>query len=300
MTADKILSDLKWIFTSPPILAMSEDFFVGQKLLEQWYERDAALFAFWETHPEVLLEKFKSGSPLLGKYFEDLWTFYFEQSTYFEVLLKQEQVVINGVTLGELDYVVKDVILDEVYHLEVALKYYMSTANSADKRTWIGPNQKDHLAKKEKRILGHQLKMIAHFPEILRAPNFKGSFAVLKGYLWPFKNEKEVLYPEGYGDHYRPCISWMHFADLKRDLLVGEYYLLEKLDWLLSRSYYKEYPPINREELLEVLTLHFFNHPKRSYLIGEVDKEGCAIHYIMVLYDGFISDEFYSKGVKSF
>lgn len=276
------------------MLSAQKDFFMSEKVLKNWYHRDKDLFQYWEDHPEYLLKNQFTANPLLGKYHEALWSFYFHSSPHFKVLLEGEQVIVDGQTLGEVDYVVRDMESGAIYHLEVALKYYMSTQNTTDPTTWIGPNQKDHLEKKTSRLLMHQLGMIEYFPELSRARQFKGSFAILKGYLFPHIEQEKPVFPLNVSTNYGAKISWSHLSSFSSKKTNLKYQLLSKPDWLMSRKRYSEYPQKSQEEIIKDLKKQFISHPQKSFLLTVLNSSDEVEEYIMIMYESFFPKQIYN------
>jgi len=60
-------------------------------------------------------------------------------------------------TLGALDVLVESP--RGVEHWELAVKYFLRRAPSASWGAWLGPNERDTMAKKLKKMLGHQLPL---------------------------------------------------------------------------------------------------------------------------------------------
>lgn len=82
----------------------------------------------------------------LGKFNEYIFGQLLRASNRFEVKEQNLQFVENGVTVGEIDFLLFDKLTQRLVHLEIATKIYLKKEN-----TWVGPNLKDSLVlKKEK------------------------------------------------------------------------------------------------------------------------------------------------------
>lgn len=96
----------------------------------------------------------------LGLYFENLVAFWLEYCPLSndQLLFRNKQIHgtgNNGSTRGELDFVVNSNGL--IRHLEVAVKFYLREDN--DTQRWSGPNSRDYLERKLRRMRNHQLPM---------------------------------------------------------------------------------------------------------------------------------------------
>lgn len=79
----------------------------------------------------------------LGKMNEFLFGCLLEKSNNYEVLDRNYQFIQNGVTVGEIDFLLKDLRSQEIIHLELATKVYLSVSEG-----FVGPNMKDNLMRK--------------------------------------------------------------------------------------------------------------------------------------------------------
>lgn len=121
-------------------------------LLETWLEEQQAT-------PEIL-DTFLADvrSPRLGIYHEALWQYFLQH--YPEVTLIAHNVAVRdgGCTLGEFDYIVQHNPTQQVYHIEVATKYYLSFP-SAGGDVWFGPSLQDRFDLKASHLLNHQIQL---------------------------------------------------------------------------------------------------------------------------------------------
>jgi len=149
----QLLNDLFWVVTSLNLLNQDLPEFkeeIGIDLIE---DREKKAFSIWFQalceNPFLLESYFNSEDQLiLGKYFERLVQFFFENYPRYELLIAGKQFFDRKTTLGELDFVIRDKTKNEVLHLEVAVKYYMGYKSSPKHSMWIGPNGLDTLEKK--------------------------------------------------------------------------------------------------------------------------------------------------------
>ena len=64
-------------------------------------------------------------SSRIGFYFEALISFLLNEYPEFELIAEHLQLHQNGKTLGEIDFLYKNMNTGEITHLEVAFKYYL-------------------------------------------------------------------------------------------------------------------------------------------------------------------------------
>ena len=103
-----------------------------------------------DQNPEELnqfLGKIKSTR--LGLRFEALLWFWLQdpKNQYFQLLGHSIQSHHKGKTLGEIDFLIKNLETNKIEHWEVCLKYYLAEPDLA-LNTWIGLNPDDTLAQK--------------------------------------------------------------------------------------------------------------------------------------------------------
>lgn len=232
LSIDQLLHDLNWAINSGSILKIGIPEFEGQLLNKLINEADENLFLDWfndiKDKPENLIEFFNSDEQLiLGKYFERLLSFFFENYHQFELFYSGKQLFHGKTTLGELDFIYRDIPLDELIHLEVAVKYYMGFKNSSKHDMWIGPNGSDSLDKKMKKF-EKQLKLSENMDQLQLEINSKK--VLINGYL--FKHYKSANWP--YFSHISDENGiWMYIDEMENVIDKKGYYLImPKHSWL--------------------------------------------------------------------
>ena len=96
----------------------------------------------------------------LGTYFESLIAFWIQNASKWNLLAHDHQVRDEARTLGAFDFIVQDA--EECEHWEVAVKYYLGVNAGPDWSNWIGPNQRDRLDLKMKKMCAHQIELSRH------------------------------------------------------------------------------------------------------------------------------------------
>ncbi|MFK7757312.1 MAG: DUF1853 family protein [Flavobacteriales bacterium] len=144
---------MAWVIGSTPLMSFSPKSEAYQKLTSSWFENELnrcmPLLKKLDSDP-IELQKFvdSESRQLLGKRFELFIEYWLRHSGAYEVVLSNVQVKKELRTIGELDYVLKHLESGEVWHFEVACKYYLGFKNSALWTNWLGINAKDSLGDK--------------------------------------------------------------------------------------------------------------------------------------------------------
>ena len=98
---------------------------------------------------------------MLGKQAEYCFTHALNQSNRYQVIASTLQIQGEVATLGEIDYLIYDRKKEQVCHIELACKFYLydPTFKTQEAR-WIGPNRKDTLADKLRKLKQKQFPML--------------------------------------------------------------------------------------------------------------------------------------------
>lgn len=97
----------------------------------------------------------------LGNRLERFFSFMIQESDCYEILAENVQIIENKVTIGELDFLVKDLENNEIFHVELGGKLYLyDTAFEDELSRWIGPNRTDSLLKKIDKLNALQFPLL--------------------------------------------------------------------------------------------------------------------------------------------
>jgi len=226
-------ADLAWAIGSPSLCAPSP--LIPR---DSWFTREQDAFEAnldaLDRQPHDLAQRIGSlRDKRLGAYFEALVAFWLEQHPHYELLGRNIQVVDEGRTLGELDFVFGDG--SQVVHLEVALKYYLGLRVHG-RCYWVGPAVRDRLDIKLAKLVDKQssLAMEAACRRQLRAqglPTPTRSMIMLKGMLFcpaePPHQHADLSGRPGTS----PQWTWTSLQGLELSSL-HYWELLEKPNWL--------------------------------------------------------------------
>ena len=189
------------------------------------------------TLPDIPVEITPPQAPFrghrVGYYFESLIDHWLEQQPGVEMIAKGFQVIEEGRTIGELDFIFRDA-QGEVHHWEVASKFYLY--NSGAKKLgsqFIGPNAGDTFERKRDRLLSHQLPLGKKtFPEVTH------SAAFVKGRIFYHPKERAPTnLPEHLNKNHLHGI-WLHQSELNflEELSADQLFSIAQKPWWLSRQ----------------------------------------------------------------
>lgn len=203
-----------------------------------------ARLARWDAHPEagpaVLTQP---ANRRLGIYFESLYACLLTDILGWDLLVRNLPIRHAGITLGELDFVVRNRHTGVVEHHEIAVKFYLGyvpAGGSAGDHTgdhdvrWYGPNARDRLDLKTRRLLDEQSQRTA-LPETAIALREQGieqpqlSCIFMPGYLfYPLDSQ---VYTGKWVPVNHPRGVWA-YLDAALQMDVSHWVPLRKPHWL--------------------------------------------------------------------
>lgn len=283
---NQIVRDLYWVISSPALFetlpgsAGKRATIFNQNLFDTENNSLTEVLADLENHPEPILEHIQFGNnKLLGKYYESLVEYWLQISKRFELVDKSVQLNHNGETLGEFDFILKDKTGDKFIHLEAAGKFYLSSENKSDWKTFIGPNPNDNLKKKIEKLFNEQtqLSKTTHGKEKLSELGVSEieSAVLLKGYLfYPIKsflsdNFKIPLHSNPNHDKG----WWLRFGEIENlnALNCNQWLVLKRNNWISRAIAATENELLNTQALFIFLKSYFeYNH--YPILIASMEK----------------------------
>lgn len=223
---------MAWMCCAPQLIRGSSVFDLAAEVPEGVLDQLRGWDAEPESGPPLLTEP---AHPRLGFYFERLYQCLLVDVMGWELLAKNLQVKNTQRTLGELDFLFRNPHSGDVEHHEIAVKFYLGFPSpETGEPLWYGPNAKDRLDLKTRRLREHQ-SQLTHRPEALAALKRLGieqplaTRIYMPGYLYyPFAEEypAPLNVPEAHLRGY-----WMYLADalkVTRDHWVP----LRKPHWL--------------------------------------------------------------------
>ncbi len=98
---------------------------------------------------------------VLGKRVESFFEYCIRFSQNYEIIAKNIQVFKEKITIGELDFLIKDLPNHKIIHIELVFKFYVYDPNILNEiNRWIGPNRKDSLLEKIDKLKNKQLPLL--------------------------------------------------------------------------------------------------------------------------------------------
>ncbi len=234
-----------------------------------------------DTNPAPLLEKITSlHSRRLGLYFEALWQFFIDQDPVLELLAANLPVTNQERTLGEFDIIYYCNERRNVYHLELAVKFYLGLANVDNSLPshWWGPNCKDRLDRKLHRLFHHQCPLSSSIEGIntLRQLDCKQPLQefALKGMLfYPASSDRK---PRGVSSSHQRG-RWLSLENISACRTEDHWKILQRCHWLSPYLQTSSLPTLNQQQLIEQLEA-YFQGQERPLMICSLDSDGAVFY----------------------
>lgn len=219
-------------------------------------------------------------STRLGLYFESLWHFFLQSDPLVDLITHNLPVRDGGRTLGEFDCLYYCHARARHFHLELAVKYYLSNRqittglHTSQWREWLGPTNTDNLERKVNHLTQHQIKLGEHpiAIEALRTFNIEkpGREIEIKGYL--FQDAYDPLSPPlGHNSENSLC-HWLPVVQLPSYIAACDSFSfcqLDKPQWLapaLASAHTNTL--LGKVEITELVSRHFANGGRPVMLAG--------------------------------
>jgi hypothetical protein len=234
---------LLWAVGSAPLMVQHKSF-PFSVLNEDWFDEQVIrcwpLFEALDQQPVNLLSVLADGPQLLGKRFERLLAFFFDAHPDFEVVQQGWSIQGPGKsgTVGEFDFILKALRTGEIWHMEVACKFYLAARNAASWAVFKGPNPRDTLAGKMDKLV-QQLALSDHpvARKTLQDQRIRIDQRVLlmKGGLFHHLSNIPRAHPPLHAHPRYPAGWWIHRGEWQQLLDhsgAAEVYVLPKPDWM--------------------------------------------------------------------
>ena len=219
---------------------------------------------------ENISEKIKVPEKLpLGKRVEHFFNYTVNATTEEKILLNNIQIKQEKITIGELDFLLKNDKTQKITHVELVYKFYVYDASFENEmERWIGPNRRDSLVQKVEKLQKKQFpllfkaetaqllkKTLVNAEEIEQKVCFKAFLFLPKD----FSKEKISLVN-------KECIVgyWLHFTDFNTNVYENQQFFAPvKQDWPINPEFHKNWKDFEaiKEEILH------FHEMKKSPLI---------------------------------
>lgn len=240
----RIVRDLAWVIASPPLVSGDFDGVTwwGDEHCAQEYQACLPALMALDQNPQPLLDVLnKLKSRALGHRFEALIGYWLTISPSYQILTRNHQLHHDGRTLGELDFIVRDLQSDAVIHLEVSVKFYMGLSPRSSPYRWFGPNLKDCLGKKVDHLIQHQTQLSILYPELM-PQTIDQRCCCLKGRLFYPEERDDRRGPDGINLNHLRGVWGEDVAGFVRDNGFdiapsnSQYLAIKKPQWLSEFS----------------------------------------------------------------
>lgn len=184
---------------------------------------------------------------VFGRKMETLFSHYLRQSGRFELILENFQLIKDQITIGEIDFMLKELSTGRILHLEMACKFYLYRDGLSQDplSSWIGPNGRDRLIDKIAKLRERQFPLLHHplmastLEKLAISPNDIHQQLFMPGFLFTPKNQvvnEPLLNPASI------CGHWLSAAEfMDQDFSKSELAIPAKENWLLHPIHNKEW-----------------------------------------------------------
>ena len=157
--------ELAWAVGSSPLLSNTSEnaMLIADFFNAAWQERVDWLHELDASSEQIagLCAHLESGSKRLGKRFERLIWYWFEQHPAWSIQKSNWVISDSERTIGEFDLIALNHETGENWHIELACKFYLSTRKTRQWSDWKGTNVQDDLQHKMDK-LKQQLNLSHH------------------------------------------------------------------------------------------------------------------------------------------
>lgn len=176
----------------------------------------------------------------LGHMVEKIVSELIKSSTNYEMLHENIQIMKGKNTIGELDFIIKNTITNQLIHLELAYKFYLydPTLSENPSHNWIGPNRKDSLKEKLEKLKTKQFPLL--FNEATKSKFTTIKIAEVSQMLcllvslfvpYEYKGKFDTVYEKVIKGYYVNFEEFKHFNHSGK-----AYYLPTKKEWGIDPS----------------------------------------------------------------
>lgn len=221
------------------------------------------------------------GNLRLGHLIERVVAALIDQSTNYDLVFHGVQLVEDKMTLGELDYIIREVDSHRVIHLELGYKFYLydPAISSTSVNNWIGPNRKDSLIDKLTKLRDRQFPLLYHPKAAEQLPQVdvdmvEQRLCLLASLYVPYGfSQKEIL------ENVHAIKGYYLDLHQYREMHTSSktYYMPAKHRWGLSPEQHTSW--LHLEEVLPAIQASLAQH--RSFLCWERDGRVYKQYFIV-------------------
>ncbi len=214
----------------------------------------------------------------LGKYAESLLHFYFLHHPDWELLAENMQLNQEGISKGEIDFLLYHRKEKTYIHLELALKYYLKTKLNR-KVIFLGPSTKDWFSRKIKKLQEHQLQLLSTYPELMKSSwahlEFKPKHLIKGSLFYPWRELLSKMDHKSFSSAW-----WCSFEEFEK-LPLSAYgkLITDKKDWIFPFKADKLLPHQSVMEQLKSL----FAEGRNELMLVRYDENGKVMDHGFVV-----------------
>ena len=231
-----LFNQLVWLIQAPPLIPCTPFEDAGALLKREWL-RDPGLIG-----KAVAWLNDLNPPQRLGLAFEQWVAALITVSEGLELVDRNLPIRDEQATLGELDMLVRDRESGKLWHWELALKFYLGTADH-----WYGPNSRDTLARKYQHLVQQQLprSTLPECQQLLaqRSLRVDGQALLTRGRLFYRKGHPDS--PPRHPQHERGW--WLPTHSLPQQC----WHVIDKKNWPLPIMSDKSTTSIDTPELID-------------------------------------------------
>lgn len=176
----------------------------------------------------------------LGHQMETVFKELIERSTSYEMILHNIPLVREKRTIGEIDFILRNLLQDQIIHVELTYKFYVIDTNISEPiHRLVGPNRRDMFFTKLEKIKNRQFSLLheKEATDVLEAhqltvENIEQQCCFKAQLFVPYQNESVHIRPLN-----QKCIRgyWIAFDDFNSEYFRKfTYYIPKKREWVIA------------------------------------------------------------------
>jgi len=198
-------------------------------------------------------------SQKLGHLYEDALAHVLSSASDLDLLGQSVQIFDdNKITIGELDFILKDLVHKEFVHLEIAVKFYLIDYENG-KPNYPGPDPRDNWLNKLARMREHQLQLVKlDYTKRCLLEKYGVDEVVTKHLIYGklfdhYKADQKPCPPSMRADCQREV--WMYLREWEAEFEVNHVKVVPKCLWPVSvENLIENLDVVTREEFVEEAT----------------------------------------------
>ena len=176
----------------------------------------------------------------LGHLVEKIVSELIKSSANYNVLYENIQLIEEKKTIGEIDFIIEEIITKQVIHLELAYKFYLfdPSISSEPIKNWIGPNRNDSLSQKLDKLKQKQLPLLydkcaeATFNDLIIEDISQAICLFVSLFIpYEYKGEFSPIYKNVIKEYYQNLETFTRLDNSSK-----EYHLPSKKEWGIEPS----------------------------------------------------------------